>query len=90
MRSIALLRLAVSPSLLAHVRALPALAQQDQSADPVADAARKARAQQKKRPARKKGYTNDDIPSAPSLPLPQRQALRRRLASRRTPTLRAA
>jgi predicted RNase H-like nuclease (RuvC/YqgF family) len=64
MRSIALLRLAALLAL-ATFAALPALAQQDQSADPVADAARKARAQQKNAPPAKKVYTNDDIPSAP-------------------------
>ncbi len=64
MRSNTLLRLA---ALLAFftIAALPALAQQDQSSDPVADAARKARAQQKNAPPPKKVYTNDDIPSAP-------------------------
>jgi hypothetical protein len=61
MRSITLLRLA---ALLAFA-ALPALAQQDQPADPVADAARKTREQHKNAPLPKKVYTNDDIPSAP-------------------------
>lgn len=65
MRSKTLLRLA---ALLAFfvIAALPALAQQDQTSDPVADAARKTRAQQKNAPAPKKVYTNDDIPSAPT------------------------
>jgi|SRR5271165_4900013 len=64
MRSTTLLRLAAFLALAAFA-ALPALAQQDQSADPVADAARKTRAQQKNAPPPKKVYTNDDIPSAP-------------------------
>ena len=64
MRSTTLLRLAAFFAL-ATCAALPALAQQDQPADPVADAARKARAQQKNAPPPKKVYTNDDIPSAP-------------------------
>jgi len=64
MRSITLLRLAAFLAFVAFA-ALPALAQQDQPADPVADAARKARAQQKNAPPPKKVYTNDDIPSAP-------------------------
>jgi predicted RNase H-like nuclease (RuvC/YqgF family) len=64
MRSITLLRLAAFLALAAFA-ALPALAQQDQSSDAVADAARKARAEQKSAPAPKKVYTNDDIPSAP-------------------------
>jgi len=36
------------------------------SGDPVADAARKARAEQKTAPKPKKVFTNDDIPSAPA------------------------
>jgi len=64
MRSITFLRLAAFLVLTAFA-ALPAPAQQDQSSDPVADAARKARAEQKNAPAAKKVYTNDDIPSAP-------------------------
>ena len=63
MRSITLMRLAALLALAAFA-ALPVLAQ-DQSADPVADAARKTRAQQKNAPPPKKVYTNDDIPSAP-------------------------
>jgi len=50
--------------------ALVTPAQQDASqpsnGDPVADAARKARAEQKKEPKPKKVFTNDDIPSAPT------------------------
>ncbi|SRR6266436_2166261 len=52
--------------------ALPVLAQQQQagqqqSGDPVADAARKAREQQKTAPKPKKVYTDDDVkPAAPS------------------------
>jgi len=64
MRSTTLLRLAALLAFFTIV-ALPALAQQDQTSDPVADAARKARAQQKNAPAPKKVYTNDDMPSAP-------------------------
>ncbi len=64
MRSITLLRLAALLALAAFA-ALPVLAQQDQPADPVADAARKTREQQKNAPPPKKVYTNDDIPSAP-------------------------
>ncbi len=63
MRSTTLLRLAALLALAAFT-VLPALAQQDQSADPVADAARKAREQKKNAPPPKKVYTNDDIPSA--------------------------
>ena len=83
MRSITLLRLAALLALAAFA-VLPALAQQDQSADPVADAARKAREQKKNAPPPKKVYTNDDIPSAaPDCSRASRQALRRRLATRR-------
>jgi hypothetical protein len=64
MRSTTLLRLTALLAL-AVFAALPALAQQDQSADPVADAARKARAQQKNAPPPKKVYTNDDFSPAP-------------------------
>jgi DNA repair exonuclease SbcCD ATPase subunit len=48
--------------------ALPALAQQQQqTGDPVADAARKAREQQKTAPKPKKVYTDDDVkPATPS------------------------
>jgi hypothetical protein len=49
--------------------ALVTPAQQDaspSSGDPVADAARKARAEQKTAPKPKKVFTNDDIPSAPA------------------------
>jgi predicted RNase H-like nuclease (RuvC/YqgF family) len=64
MRSTTLFRLAAFLALAAFA-ALPALAQQDQSADPVADAARKAREQKKNAPPPKKIITNDDMPSAP-------------------------
>jgi len=64
MRSTTLLRLAALLAFFTIV-ALPALAQQDQTSDPVADAARKSRAQQKNAPPPKKVYTNDDMPSAP-------------------------
>lgn len=40
-------------------------ASQQSTGDPVADAARKARAEQKTAPKPKKVFTNDDIPSAP-------------------------
>jgi predicted RNase H-like nuclease (RuvC/YqgF family) len=70
MRSTTLLRLAALLAL-ATFAALPALAQQDQSADPVADAARKAREQKKNAPSPKKVYTNDDIaPAAQTGPAP--------------------
>jgi len=65
MRSTTLWRLAALLTFLAFA-ALPALAQQDQSSDPVAEAARKAREKQKNTPPPKKVYTNDDMPSAPS------------------------
>jgi len=64
MRSTTFLRLAALLALFI-LAALPALAQQDQTSDPVADAARKSRAQQKNAPPPKKVYTNDDMPSAP-------------------------
>jgi hypothetical protein len=64
MRSKSLLRLAALLAFFTIV-ALPALARQDQTSDPVADAARKSRAQQKNAPPPKKVYTNDDMPSAP-------------------------
>jgi hypothetical protein len=51
---------------------VPALAQQDPaqqpSGDPVADAARKARAEQKTAPKPKKVFTNDDMPAASTTP----------------------
>jgi len=70
MRSIALLRLAALLAL-ATFAALPALAQQDQSADPVADAARKP-AHSKKTPRPQKRFIpTTTSPPRPSLPLPQ-------------------
>ena len=45
-------------------------APQQPSGDPVADAARKARAEQKKESKPKKVFTNDDIPSAPAASTP--------------------
>ena len=45
-------------------------ASQQPGGDPVADAARKARAEQKKEPKPKKVFTNDDIPSAPAASTP--------------------
>lgn len=44
----------------------PAQDPSQSSSDPVADAARKARAEQKKEPKPKKVFTNDDIPSSPA------------------------
>ncbi len=64
MRSTTLLRLAALFAFSALL-ILPAFAQQDQSSDPVADAARKAREKQKDAPPPKKVYTNDDMPSTP-------------------------
>jgi len=47
--------------------ALPAFARQQQTGDPVADAARKAREQQKTAPKPKKVYTDDDVkPATPA------------------------
>jgi hypothetical protein len=43
-------------------------ASQQQSSDPVADAARRARDQKKAAPPVKKVYTNDDMPSVPQTP----------------------
>ena len=68
MFSSALLRISAM-SLLVGLAAFAAPAQQEPSqpstGDPVADAARKARAEQKTAPKPKKVFTNDDIPSAP-------------------------
>ncbi|HET6932180.1 MAG TPA: hypothetical protein VFI45_17765, partial [Candidatus Acidoferrum sp.] len=68
-----LLRISALSALLA-VAAFTAPAQQDTSqpstSDPVADAARKARAEQKTAPKPKKVFTNDDIPSAIPPPPP--------------------
>jgi hypothetical protein len=68
MLSSALLRISAL-SVLLGLAAFTTLAQQDPSqpstGDPVADAARKARAEQKTTPKPKKVFTNDDIPSAP-------------------------
>lgn len=74
MHSSALWRTAVLLAFLGTA-ALGAPAQQDASqqpsGDPVADAARKARAEQKATPKPKKVFTNDDIPSTPpSTPAP--------------------
>jgi hypothetical protein len=61
-------------SALLGVAAFTAPAQQDPaqspSGDPVADAARKARAEQKTAPKPKKVFTNDDIPAAAPPPAP--------------------
>jgi len=73
MHSSALLRISALSALLA-VAAFTAPAQQDSTqaptGDPVADAARKARAEQKTTPKPKKVFTNDDIPSAAPPPAP--------------------
>jgi hypothetical protein len=69
MRSSTLLRISALSALLSFA-AFTAPAQQQpaqpSTGDPVADAARKARAEQKTAPKPKKVFTNDDIPSAPS------------------------
>jgi hypothetical protein len=68
MDSSALLRVSALSALLGFspfaVSAQQATTQQS-TGDPVADAARKARAEQKAAPKPKKVFTNDDIPSAP-------------------------
>jgi predicted RNase H-like nuclease (RuvC/YqgF family) len=73
MHSSALLRISALSALLG-VAALTAPAQQEptqpSTGDPVADAARKARAEQKTAPKPKKVFTNDDIPSAAPPPAP--------------------
>jgi hypothetical protein len=73
MHSSALLRISALSALLG-VAAFTAPAQQAPSqpstGDPVADAARKARAEQKTAPKPKKVFTNDDIPSAVPPPPP--------------------
>jgi predicted RNase H-like nuclease (RuvC/YqgF family) len=73
MHSSALLRISAFSALLA-MAAFTAPAQQDSTqpstGDPVADAARKARAEQKTAPKPKKVFTNDDIPSAVPPPPP--------------------
>src|SRR5258707_1710712 len=73
MHSSALFRISALSAILG-VAAFAAPAQQDSTqaptGDPVADAARKARAEQKATPKPKKVFTNDDIPSAPPPPAP--------------------
>jgi hypothetical protein len=71
MHSPAILRISALSALLG-VAAFTAPAQQAPPAtgDPVADAARKARAEQKTAPKPKKVFTNDDIPSAVPAPAP--------------------
>ena len=75
MHSSGLLRISALFTILA-VAAFNAPAQQEpaqpSTGDPVADAARKARAEQKSAPKPKKVFTNDDIPSAlpPAPPAP--------------------
>jgi predicted RNase H-like nuclease (RuvC/YqgF family) len=73
MHSSALLRISALSALLS-VAAFTAPAQQNpaqpSTGDPVADAARKARAEQKTAPKPKKVFTNDDIPSAAPPPAP--------------------
>ena len=71
MHSSALLRISTLSALLGFA-AFSAPAQQAPAStgDPVADAARKARAEQKTAPKPKKVFTNDDIPSAAPPPPP--------------------
>src|SRR5260370_38606713 len=73
MHSSALWRISALSALLS-VAAFTAPAQQDSTqpptGDPVADAARRARAEQKTTPKPKKLFTNDDIPSAAPPPAP--------------------
>ena len=73
MHSSTLLRISALSALLG-VAAFTAPAQQSPSqpstGDPVADAARKARAEQKTAPKPKKVFTNDDIPSSAPPPPP--------------------
>jgi hypothetical protein len=73
MHSSALWRISALSALLG-VAAFHAPAQQQpaqpSTGDPVADAARKARAEQKTAPKPKKVFTNDDIPSALPPPAP--------------------
>jgi len=73
MHSSALLRISALSALLG-VAAFSAPAQQapaqPSTGDPVADAARKARAEQKTAPKPKKVFTNDDIPSSAPPPAP--------------------
>ncbi|HXH68435.1 MAG TPA: hypothetical protein VNI81_14620 [Candidatus Limnocylindrales bacterium] len=75
MHSSPLLRISVLSALLGFA-AFSALAQQAPAStgDPVADAARKARAEQKTAPKPKKVFTNDDIPSAKPAPAPTTDA----------------
>jgi predicted RNase H-like nuclease (RuvC/YqgF family) len=74
MHSSALLRISALSALLAFAAFTAPAQQQDTSqpstGDPVADAARKARAEQKTAPKPKKVFTNDDIPSAVPPPPP--------------------
>lgn len=72
MHTSALWRISALSALLS-VAAFTAPAQepaQTSTGDPVADAARKARAEQKATPKPKKVFTNDDIPSAVPAPPP--------------------
>lgn len=71
MHSSALLRISALSAILGTA-AFTAPAQQAPAStgDPVADAARKARAEQKTAPKPKKVFTNDDIPSAVPPPPP--------------------
>jgi predicted RNase H-like nuclease (RuvC/YqgF family) len=73
MYSSALFRISALSAILG-VAAFTAPAQQDSTqaptGDPVADAARKARAEQKTTPKPKKVFTNDDIPSSAPPPAP--------------------
>ena len=73
MHSSTLLRISALSALLGFA-AFSACAQQapatQATGDPVADAARKARAEQKTTPKPKKVFTNDDIPSSTPAPPP--------------------
>jgi predicted RNase H-like nuclease (RuvC/YqgF family) len=77
MHSSAIWRITALSALLG-LAAFTASAQQDSAqpstGDPVADAARKARAEQKTAPKPKKVFTNDDIPSAAPPPPPAADA----------------
>ena len=67
MHSSALLRVSALSALLGFASfSAPAQQAPSSTGDPVADAARKARSEQKTAPKPKKVFTNDDIPSAPA------------------------
>jgi hypothetical protein len=75
MLSSALLRISALSALLgAAACSAPAQQAPTNTGDPVADAARKTRAEQKTAPKPKKVFTNDDIPSAAPAPAPATDA----------------